>query len=109
MDNVSHKAVIPTTHTAGAATATGAASAIPPSPLTDFSHLHARLSPSERAYARGTLALRGKDYLEAHKQLVTFQRVATPEQSRDVAVILESISLLLAVREEIAIIESSGE
>lgn len=65
------------------------------------------LNPSEKAYCQALLALRRKDWRRAHEHFET----AAPEirNNPEFTLLKESTALLLAVQDEIARLEQSGE
>ncbi len=81
-----------------------------------------RLTVAEKAFARGLKALRDKNYTEARRQLAGFLELISsqlreqggetaPQQShtlQGIRVVVEALELLLAISEEITILEADG-
>ncbi len=65
-----------------------------------------RLSRAEKAYVRGLVALREKSYPDALRQLNGYLELSSVENP-EIQLLTQSLTLLLAIRDEITIIERS--
>ncbi len=74
----------------------------------DFSRMRARLAPAERAFAKALIALRDKNYAEASKQLSAFRGLEPQAVAEEVQVLQEALTLLLAIHDEIRLLEGSA-
>jgi len=123
--NIQHQTISP--GTSGDATSQSDGTKLPgalDSGFAKVSHTSPRKSPArltvaEKAFARGLKALKEKNYPEAKRQLAGFLELtesasrvsasqASPKQSRrlqGIRVVVESLQLLLAISEEITILE----